>query len=272
MKSRNLVFLSYAHEDLKMVRRIFEGLVKRKVDVWFDKEHLRSGLWKTQVLKAINHSRFFIICISNATLRKTGMEKPGFQDEELNTAYNIAINQASTEFTIIPVRIEECDRGDHRLSIYQQYDIFTRPEEELDRLAVLLGGVSLSDSALKDERTKDEKQIQRLAGKAEVAFYAGDYNKAKDNYYAAQNIALEHARNWHNKGVILGELGKYKEEIKAYDKALKFNNNSIDSWINKGIALMDLKRFDEALISCDEALGIDSKNINALNNKGNCLI
>lgn len=83
------VFLSYAHENLEMVRKIYTGLKERRLDVWFDKEDLGPGTWKKQIEKAIPKSRFFIICISEAALKKTGDESPGFQDEELQQAYEM---------------------------------------------------------------------------------------------------------------------------------------------------------------------------------------
>ena len=75
----NRVFLSYASEDLDVVREVYDGLVKRGLDVWFDKEHLGPGKWKAQIERAIRRSRYFVICLSNAAIRKTG-DEPGFQD------------------------------------------------------------------------------------------------------------------------------------------------------------------------------------------------
>jgi len=48
-------FLSYAHDDLELVREVYEGLKKRKVDVWFDKVDLVPGKWKPQIEKQIHH-------------------------------------------------------------------------------------------------------------------------------------------------------------------------------------------------------------------------
>ena len=108
-----MVFLSYASENLLMVRNVYEGLIKRGLNVWFDKEHLKPGKWKPQIERAIRRSRYFIICLSNAAICKTG-DEPGFQDHELNEAYNIAKDLPEQDFAIIPVRIEDCQRGDHR--------------------------------------------------------------------------------------------------------------------------------------------------------------
>ena len=96
-QKRDLIFLSYASEDLDTVWKVYDGFLKRKLTVWFDKKDCGPGGWKRQIIKAITHSRFFVICISEAALRKTG-EEPGFQDEELNTGYKIAQDQPDQEF------------------------------------------------------------------------------------------------------------------------------------------------------------------------------
>ena len=80
---KDRVFLSYASENLDTVRKVYDGLKNRGLEVWFDKEHLEPGKWKPQITRAITKSRYFIICLSNDAIRKTG-DEPGFQDEELN--------------------------------------------------------------------------------------------------------------------------------------------------------------------------------------------
>ena len=44
--NRDRVFLSYAHEDLDTVRRIYSGLKERQLNVWFDKVDFGPGRWK----------------------------------------------------------------------------------------------------------------------------------------------------------------------------------------------------------------------------------
>ncbi len=215
------VFLSYAKEDIDKVRDVYEGLEKRGLNVWFDEKHLKPGPWKPQIKKAISGSRYFVICISEAALRKTGDETPGFQDEELNFAYNIAENQSVQDFAIVPVRLEECGRGDSRINSFQQYDLFEDMEKHLDNLAVNLGGSSLSDSTAKDERTKDEKTIEHLMGKAEVADFAAEYDKAIAYLETVLTIKHDSTDALNNLGMAWDAKGKYDKAIEYYEKALK---------------------------------------------------
>ncbi len=108
--AKKRIFLSYAHEDLDTVRRIDAGLTARNLDVWFDKRCLKPGSWKRQIEKQIPKCRHFVICISNAALKKTG-DEPGFQDDELQQAYEIARVQPEDAFTIVPIRLEDCVAG-----------------------------------------------------------------------------------------------------------------------------------------------------------------
>jgi len=85
---KDQVFISYASEDLAAVKEVYDGLCKRGLEVWFDKKDKEIGPWRPRILKAILRSRYFVFCLSNAALRKTG-DMPGFQDEELNYAYEI---------------------------------------------------------------------------------------------------------------------------------------------------------------------------------------
>ena len=214
------VFLSYAKENLEKIRDIYEGLRQRGLNVWFDEEHIRPGAWKPQIEKAISKSRYFVICISEAALRKTG-DEPGFQDEELNRAYNIAEKQAIQNFYIIPVRIEECGRGDFRLSNSQQYDLFNDFEKGLDKLAVHLGGSSLTDSTAKEERTEDEKTVEHLMGKAEAANFTAEYNRAIAFLDSVLALNPDSSAALNYLGFAWKEKGEYDKAIEFYEKSLK---------------------------------------------------
>jgi tetratricopeptide (TPR) repeat protein len=251
--ARKQVFVSYAHENLDTVHQVVDGLKKRKLNVWFDITDLELGRWKPQITTAITRSHYFIICISEAALLKTGGE-PGFQDEELQTAYEIAQAQPDKEFTIIPIRLEDCGRGDFRLSGWQQYDLFDDFEAGLDRLAVNFGGMSLADAAAKDERTDDEKFIQELFDRGVAAYYAHDFEKAIDFWSSVLELKPDDAWAWYNKGITLGNLGRHEEALAAYDKALELNPDDARAWYNKGAALGNLGRHEEALEALNKAL------------------
>jgi tetratricopeptide (TPR) repeat protein len=270
-KKKDRVFLSYAHENLDMVRQIYAGLKERQIDVWFDKADLGPGLWKRKIEKAIPKCRYFIICLSEAALKKVGDESPGFQDEELQQAYEIARVQPEGDFTIVPVRLEDCDRGDHRLSPYQQYDLFNDFNSELDNLSINLGGVSLADKFAKDTRSEDEKFLENLHNNAITFFYAGELDKSLAIFSSLVVLKPDGAETWFNKGVVLSGLGRNDEAIEAYDKALEINPDDAKVWNNKGTVLSGLGRNDEAIEAYDKALEINPDDAKVWYNKGNAL-
>ena len=63
----------------------------------------------------------------------------------------------------------------------------------------------------------------------------------------------------YNKGLALGNLGKYQEAIEWYDKALKIDPNYVDALNNKGIALNNLGKYQEAIEWYDKVSGDGSK-------------
>jgi TIR domain len=137
LTKRELAFLSYAHDDIKKVRKVYEGLKKRGMDVWFDKEDLKPGKWMPQIKKAIARSKYFIVCLSDAAIKKLDDDK-GVQGDEFSFAYEFVMNQPENTFTIIPVRLEDCARGDNRFTIHQQYNLFPSLDKGLDKLASAL--------------------------------------------------------------------------------------------------------------------------------------
>lgn len=244
LQKRNQVFVSYAHEDMYNVRMVVSVLRKRGLKVWFDKDDLKTGRWKTKITKAIAQSRYFIICISNAALLKT-RDNPGFIDNELNQAYQIALDQPESEFEIIPVRFEKCDRGDIRLSSWHQHDLFEDFEKALDEIALMLGGISLSESMARDTRSKDEKLVDSLLLKAETFFYSGAFEEALKLYDSALIIEPKHHLAWNGKGVALGESGRYIAALAAFMKALEISPYFHDAQHNKGVTLECLAHRDK---------------------------
>jgi tetratricopeptide (TPR) repeat protein len=272
---KNRVFLSYASEDLSKVREVYEGLKKRGLDVWFDEEDLKPGRWHPQIEKAMEQSRYFVICLSKSAIKKIGHTYPGYQKEEVSFALKIAMEQPETEFTIVPIRImrlEESARGGYQLSPFQQYDLFDNFDKGLDKLAVDMGGKSLSDPKAKDVRREDKKLIDSLMARAETEFYAGRYKESVSFLESVLTISPNKFISWVNMGVVLWQLNREREALEAYDKALKINRDDSRVWYYKGNALSKLKRFEEALKAYDEALDIDPGNASVWKSKGDTLL
>ncbi|MGD0951207.1 MAG: tetratricopeptide repeat protein, partial [Methanotrichaceae archaeon] len=51
---------------------------------------------------------------------------------------------------------------------------------------------------------------------------------------------------WSNKGIALGNQGKYDEAVQAYDKAIEINPRDASAWNSKGNALSSQGKYDES--------------------------
>ncbi|MFL6284980.1 MAG: TIR domain-containing protein [Pyrinomonadaceae bacterium] len=274
------VFISYASENIEQVKNLYDGLKKRNVKVWFDKRDLKPGKWKPQITRAIAQSSYFLICLSKAALIKTG-DEPGFQDVELNTAFDIALAQSEPTFTIVPARLEEVDRGDNRLSIYQQYDLFTDWEGALDDLAILFGGSPLGSISKKiDERTEDEKIIAALRGKADALYNSGYSERALIFLHTVEELEGETLFSLVTKGAALHTLGNFEQALSAFDKAIsllpddktKLSSEVSVVFTNRGKALRDLGSYEEALAAYNVSLSLQPNNYNAWEEKANVFL
>jgi tetratricopeptide (TPR) repeat protein len=63
-------------------------------------------------------------------------------------------------------------------------------------------------------------------------------------------------RNWFDKGLALGELGKYHEAIECFNKAIEINPHYEYAWNNKGVALDKLGKYHEATECFNKAIEI----------------
>ena len=258
--TRDQVFLSYAHEDLPQVQRLYLELKKRDVNLWFDKEHLGPGEWRHQIEKALASSKAFIFCLSSAALKKIG-EAPGFAEHELNDAYKFA--KSSDSFKIIPLRLEDCDRGDNRLSIYQQFDLFPDWNDTLDKLAVRLGGRSLSNNPTGEKLSDTDKDVEELVGKAFLFHYAGDYEKAYSTFTDIEQIKGRLTWIVLNKGIELFNLRRYQEALNCFSEVLQVEEDYVNALFSGAKSLELLNRRNEALANYEKILRIQPEHVNA---------
>ena len=70
-KEKPKLFLSYAHEDIGMAKKVYYTLKRYGLDVWFDNESLLPGdKWKEKIEDAIENSTFFLALLSSHSMTK----------------------------------------------------------------------------------------------------------------------------------------------------------------------------------------------------------
>ena len=271
MQKRNLTFLSYASEDYAVVENLYFSLKKRQVKVWLDKKDMNIGRWLDQITSAISCSKTFIFCMSTAAMKKLD-EGIGIQKNELRDAYEIAKNQPEVGFNILPVRFDNCDRGDHRLSQFNQFDLFEENwEAVIDKIAIHIGGKSLSNPQLKDTRTDEQITFERLIGKIEAHAFANEYSAI---LALINNAFIDHSHN-SEKWCYIGHMMSTKEgshiAIEAFEHALDINPSYADAFVGKGNVYYRLGEYSKALEQYDIAIKINPKSSEAFVGKGNVL-
>ena len=113
------VFLTYAHNDKKAVRKIYHRLIRNQINIWLDEKKLFPGQnWKYEIRQAILSSNIVIVCLSRQ-FNKQG----GFRHEELQIALEKAGSLSDGEIFIIPARLEKCDLPES-LRQWQCVDLF----------------------------------------------------------------------------------------------------------------------------------------------------
>ena len=76
------------------------------------------------------------------------------------------------------------------------------------------------------------------------------------------------AWEWSNKGISLGNLGRYDESVRCFDRMLEIDPRQANAWYNKGHSLGNLGRYDESVRYFDRALAIDPRHAGAWYSKG----
>ena len=132
------IFLSYAHEDIGMAKRIYQDLKRYGLDVWFDNESLLPGQdWEKEIKKTIRESDYFIALLSDKCLSKRG-----FVHSELKLSFEIVERYfpSDTGIFILPVRLDECKPSDAyvRLGRLHWIDVFPETEYQNGLKKILL--------------------------------------------------------------------------------------------------------------------------------------
>jgi hypothetical protein len=139
-QSRQLrVFLCHASGDKPAVRNLYKRLVDNGIEPWLDEINLLPGHdWQVEVSKAVRHSDVVIVCLSPASVRKTG-----FVQKEIGYALDVAEEQPEGSIFLVPLRLEDCVVPE-RLRRFQwanlhSYDGFDRLMRSLEARSVALG-------------------------------------------------------------------------------------------------------------------------------------
>ncbi len=105
MKATAQIFLSYAREDEEKVENLYQKLSDAGFKPWMDKKDILPGeKWKLSIQKAIQHSDFFLTCLSANSVSRRGSLQRG-----IKAALDIWQEKLEDDIYLIPVRLEDCE-------------------------------------------------------------------------------------------------------------------------------------------------------------------
>ena len=115
----------------------------------------------------------------------------------------------------------------------------------LDKLSVDIGGHSLSDIQARDERIENEKTIDHLIGKADVASYAAEYGKSIAILNSILVLNPDNTGVLNKRGLAWGKKGEFDKAIEYFEKIMQSDlkdfgeehPNVAISWNNLGRSL-----------------------------------
>jgi hypothetical protein len=104
-----MIFVSYAHPDLAVVRKLVAFLKSAGLEVWFDKDKLLAGQdWESEITKAIKQCSLFLVNISSNSI-----DRRGVYQKEIRIALDVARTIPPSQLYIMPVRLNECSIPEH---------------------------------------------------------------------------------------------------------------------------------------------------------------
>ncbi|KPA09176.1 hypothetical protein MHK_010625 [Candidatus Magnetomorum sp. HK-1] len=145
------LFLSYAREDIEHARKLFNDLTESNIiSVWADFNSLKPGeKWKYAIETAIKNSDFFIALLSSNSLNKKG-----YVQKELLTAFEILNEFPQNEIFIIPVRLEEYIPTNESIKDIHWVDMFPSWENGLKSILSVFNNIE--ESEIKIQRSNKE--------------------------------------------------------------------------------------------------------------------
>jgi len=228
------VFLSYAREDLKIAKKIYNDLARKGINVWLDENALIPGQnWHYEITQAIKGSNYFL-----ALLSSNSVSKVGYVQKELKMALDILDNYPQDKIFIIPVRVDDCEPVDEKLGALHWADLSVDYEAGIQKIQLALG---LSESEALLSSARKTMKYPRRAKPIEVS--EDEFNevfKLANNRHSLKYVPNEYKNNGNGTisdlatGLMWQQSGsgyrRYKNAQKYVQKLNSENFAGYDDW------------------------------------------
>jgi tetratricopeptide (TPR) repeat protein len=167
--------------------------------------------------------------------------------------------------------------SDSALRFYNQGNAFVQSEN-----------YTLAIGAYDHAIALEPKYFEAYDGKADALNRAGEFNEALAASTQALEVNPDYVKGWINRGQILYNIGYYyednlknqekadeyyREQLMAFEKAIRIEPENADAWFNKAYALAGMKKYDDAIIAFDKVQSLDPAypNLNMSQNQARIL-
>lgn len=107
------VFMSYVHNNTRLVQRLCDELTNNGVEVWLDRNDIRAGArWQDAIDDAIQDGAYFIACFSE----EYDEREENYMNEELTLAIDRLRKFSTNRAWFIPVKLDRCEIPKRRIS------------------------------------------------------------------------------------------------------------------------------------------------------------
>jgi tetratricopeptide (TPR) repeat protein len=161
---------------------------------------------------------------------------------------------------------EELSKGDDDKALYYYNEALQLDSCFADALSNI-GKVEFDAHRYSEAIASYSKALECKPDRLDIRMYrAGGYCESREYYKALEDVdfvirmAPDSAPAYFLRGIVLTDLAKYEESIKAFENALaRGYKKELDCRINIATSKVSLKRFDEAKSELEACLKIDDK-------------
>ena len=115
-KERTDVFISYSRADETMAGKLYDALINRGLNVWYDRKNLAAGdNWLERINTSIKTTKFCLVLISKSMLSQ--VNESHVYRKEWNMAIEHSRGMGSKRGFIIPVLLDDVDLYDESLDL-----------------------------------------------------------------------------------------------------------------------------------------------------------
>ena len=118
------------------------------------------------------------------------------------------------------------------------------------------------------EQGPQQLEAWEILNKGTALTNLGRFKEALVCFDKALEILPRFDAAWLDKGVALAKLGRTKEAVECYERALEINPQSANAWYNLGTVQQDAGQLEQSLASYDQAVVLNPLHDDAWLNKG----